>query len=173
MIAGVSANSFYNPGMMNRMQQVQQDFQQLGMDLQSGNLSAAQTDFATLQQLDPAAGPVSSTQGNPIEQGFSQLSQDLGAGNLAAAQKDFTALQMDFQSRAGMWHRHHHGDTGGQSSLGQEFNQLLQMVQAGNQSGAQQTYNSLQQELQQFAQSNGLTNAAGTPPASGGVSVGG
>jgi hypothetical protein len=174
MIAGVSANSLYNPAIMNRMQQVQQDFQQMGMDLQSGNLSAAQTDFASLQQIDPQAGPVSSTQGNPIAQGFSQLSQDLGAGNLASAQADFTTLQQDFASRVGMWQRHHHGDAGSaQSSLGQEFSQLIEMLQSGNQSGAQQIYDSLQQELQQFAQSSGLTNATGTSPASGEVSLSG
>jgi hypothetical protein len=172
MIAGVSANGFYNPGMMNRMEQIQQDFGQLGQDLQAGNLSAAQTDFATLQQLDPQAGPASSTQGNPIAQAFSQLSQDLGASNLAAAQKDFAALQQDFASRTGMWQRHHHGDTGPQSSLGQEFSQLIAMLQSGNQSGAQQTYNTLQQDLQQFAANYGLTTAQGTPAgSSGGVSV--
>jgi hypothetical protein len=172
MIAGVTGNGFYNPGMMNRMEQIQRDFQQLGQDLQAGNLSAAQTDFAALQQVDPQAGPSSSTQGNPIAQGFSQLSQDLGASNLAAAQKDFTTLQQDFASRTGMWQRHHHGDSGrGQSPLGQEFSQLIQMLQSGNQSGAQQAYGTLQQDLQQFAASYGLTTAAGTSPSSGGVSV--
>jgi hypothetical protein len=171
MIAGISANSFYNPGMMNRMEQVQQDFQQLGQDLQGGNLSAAQTDFATLQQFDPAAGPASSTQGNPIAQAFSQLAQDLGASNLTAAQKDFTTLQQDFASRTGMWQRQRHGEGANQMPLGQEFSQLIQMLQSGNQSGAQQVYNTLQQELQQFAQSNGLTT--GTTTGSSGVSVSG
>ena len=36
-------------------QQIQQGFQVLGQDLQSGNLSQAQTDFASLQQLIPGA----------------------------------------------------------------------------------------------------------------------
>ncbi len=171
MIAGISPNSFYNPGMLNRMQQVQQDFQQLGQDLQSGNLSAAQTDFATLQQLDPQAGPVSSTQGNPIAQAFSQLSQDLGASSLTAAQKDFATLQQEFQVRTGMTHRSHQGDGSSRSALGQEFNQLVQMLQSGNQSGAQQVYNSLQQDLQQFGQSSGLTTTPSTSSTSGGVSV--
>jgi hypothetical protein len=172
MVAGVSANGFYNPGMMNRMEQIQQNFQQLGTDLQSGNLSAAQTDFATLQQLDPQAGPGTATQGNPIAQAFSQLSQDLGASNLAAAQRDFATLQQDFASRTGMWQRHHHGDTGPQSSLGQEFSRLIEMLQTGNQSGAQQVYGTLQQDLQQFAASYGLTTTQGSSTgSSGGVSV--
>jgi hypothetical protein len=174
MIAGVSANSFYNPGMMNRMEQIQREFGQMGQDLQVGNLSAAQTDFATLQQLDPQAGPSSSTQGNPVAQAFSQLSQDLGAGNLAAAQKDFTTLEQDFASRTGMWQRHHHGDAGPQSSLGREFSQLIAMLQSGNQNGAQQVYGTLQQDLQQFAASYGLTAAQGTAAntsGSGGASV--
>jgi outer membrane protein assembly factor BamD (BamD/ComL family) len=39
----------------NKFQQIEQEFQQLGSDLQSGNLSQAQTDFAALQQNLPSA----------------------------------------------------------------------------------------------------------------------
>ena len=38
-------------GMFSQFEQVQQEFQQLGQDLTAGNLSAAQSDFANLQQL--------------------------------------------------------------------------------------------------------------------------
>src|SRR5271157_3431241 len=118
-VSGISSSSFsdYNTqSVQNRMQQVRQEFQQLGQDLQSGNLSAAQTDFATLQQLRPPTfvGPTavgqqtsstSSSQSNsPIAQEFNQLSQDLQSGNVSAAQKDYTTIQQDFQNQAGQTH---------------------------------------------------------------------
>ena len=83
-VAGISSTSFYNPqSVSNKMQQVRQEFQQLGQDLQSGNLSAAQADFATLQQLSPQANSTSSSPStNPIAQEFNQLSQDLNPGTL-------------------------------------------------------------------------------------------
>jgi len=63
-------------------------------DLQSGNLSAAQADFATLQQIEGQSGSSSSTEtSGSITQEFTQLAADLKAGNLAAAQQDFTVLQ--------------------------------------------------------------------------------
>src|SRR5208337_3703685 len=84
----------------SRPQQIKQGFQQLGQDLQSGNLSQAQSDFSALQQLLPgqqqtgaSTTQTSSQTGNPISQAISQLGQDLQSGNLTAAQSDFTTLQ--------------------------------------------------------------------------------
>jgi hypothetical protein len=170
MIAGISPNGIYNPGMQRRIQQSLQDFQQLGQDLKSGNLPAAQNDFATLQQLDPLTAPASSTQGNPIAQAFGQLSQDLQSGNLPAAQQDFTTIQQDFQSRTGMA-QHHHANGNGRNPLVQGFDQLLQMLQLGNQPGAQQAYTSLGQSLQQFAQSGSLLATPAVSAAAGSLSV--
>jgi hypothetical protein len=45
-----------------RMQEVHAKFQQFGQHLQSGNLSAAQAHFATLQQLRARSGSSSSTE---------------------------------------------------------------------------------------------------------------
>src|SRR5208283_1420017 len=71
-VSGISSSSFANYGsqsIQNRMQTARQEFQQLGQDLQSGNLTAAQSDFATLQQFGPQSG--SSTQSsNPVAQGL-------------------------------------------------------------------------------------------------------
>jgi len=72
-VFGIGAHLFHN-----RMQQVRTDFQQLGQDLQSGNLSAAQADFATLQQLQPGTSSTSSTQStSTLTQDFNQLAADL------------------------------------------------------------------------------------------------
>ena len=49
-ITGSTVFAGYNLAVQNKFQQLQQGFQQLGQALQTGNLSQAQTDIATLQQ---------------------------------------------------------------------------------------------------------------------------
>jgi|HubBroStandDraft_6_1064221.scaffolds.fasta_scaffold86157_4 hypothetical protein len=58
------------------MQQFKQEFQQFGQDLQAGNLSAAQAEFVTLQQLGLQGLSTSTAQSSsPLAQAFKQLSQ--------------------------------------------------------------------------------------------------
>ena len=143
----------------------QQEMQQLGQALQSGNLSAAQSDFATLQAAfsQPATTPGSTSTGsasNPVAQAFNQLGTDLQSGNLSAAQKDFSTVQQDLQNNLSTNHFHHHhhlssgggsGDSSNQNSLLQDLNQIGQSLTSSNLAGAQQAYATLQQQLQQFA----------------------
>jgi outer membrane protein assembly factor BamD (BamD/ComL family) len=150
-VASIFSSAFGSniPILRSGGQQFQQEFQQLGQALQSGNLSAAQADFVTLQQSGTQSS--SATQNsNPIAQAFNQLSQDLQSGNLSAAQKDFTNLQQDLQATSTSHaHHHHHHSGGGQSnSISQLFQQLGQELQAGNLSAAQQAYSTLSQDLQ-------------------------
>ncbi|MGB8886023.1 MAG: hypothetical protein WCC87_04825 [Candidatus Korobacteraceae bacterium] len=175
-VAGISSSSLFNyntQSVQNQKQQFQQEFQQLGQDLQSGNLSAAQSDFATLQQYAPQTNSSSSSQSNsPIAQEFSQLAKDIQSGNTSAAQQDYSTIQQDMQSHAAEGHHHHHsssggGGEGGQSAVSQLMSQLGQALQAGNLTSAQQTYSTLQQEFQQFTQGNSAT----TPSSSSNVSV--
>jgi hypothetical protein len=184
ILGQISSAATSNPN----KQQIKQGFQQLGQDLQSGNLSQAQSDFSSLQQLlptgqqssllTPASGVQSS---NPLATAVSQLAQDLKSGNLAAAQSDFAAVQQDLQQASpqlgaahGRHHHHHQSDTdSGQSSSQPNststlFGQLGQDLQSGNLSAAQQAYSSLQQDLQQFAQNNS-TAVSGTPSAASGA----
>ena len=169
-------------------QQFKQGFQRLGQDLQSGNLSQAQSDFSSLQQLLPGGqqnsllAPTSGAQGsNPLATAVSQLAQDLKSGNLSAAQSDFATVQQDLQQagsqfRAGHAHHHHHSDAdSGQSSsqpnsISTLFGQLGQDLQAGNVSAAQQAYSSLQQDFQQFALNNSSLSA-GVPSAASGANL--
>jgi outer membrane protein assembly factor BamD (BamD/ComL family) len=162
----------------SKFKQFQQEFQQLGKDLQAGNLAQAQSDLVTLTQNSPflqanaaagsAAGSAASTGGsassNPIAQAFNELAQDLRAGNVTAAQSDFSTIQQDFQnaqsqaSSQGGGHHHHHASGSSQSStspLAQLFSQLGQALQNGNLSSAQQAYSTLQQDFQQFATAGG------------------
>ncbi len=69
-VGGISSNLFdsINQTSQNQMQHPQKEFQQLGQDLQSGNLSAAQSDFVTLQQLGPQNSSTSAAQ-----QDFAQI----------------------------------------------------------------------------------------------------
>lgn len=154
--SGVSVSNWFNyqnQSVQNNFQQFRQEFQQLGQDLQSGNLSAAQQDFVTLQQLAPQSNSTSGTQNsNPIAQDFNQLSQDLQSGSLSAAQQDYTKIQQDFQSQSAQVHHghHHHGGESGSSAISQLFDQLGQDLQSGNLSSAQQVFATLQQDLQQY-----------------------
>ncbi len=171
-------------------QSPQLQFQQLSKDLQSGNLSAAQSDFATLQaafsQSATTSGSASTTStstststSNPIAQAFNQLARDLQSGNLSAAQKDYSTIQQDLQS-SGHSHNNLRDRTGGssgnssstgsadstQSSLAQDLNQIGQSLTAGNLTGAQTAYATLQQQLQQFAFGGGSLNSRSSSPVS-------
>jgi hypothetical protein len=82
--------------------------------LQAGNLSAAQSDFATLQQdtqQQQGAAQIphhhhhhaessqtsDASQQNGIASLLSQLGQELQSGNVNLAQQTYTTLQQDFQ----------------------------------------------------------------------------
>jgi hypothetical protein len=127
-------------------------FQQLGKDLTSGNLSAAQSDFSSLQQAFsqiPTTGS-SPTTSNPVTQAFQQLSNDLKSGNLSGAKQDYSNIQQDLSTRTGLSHFHFQratggGSGGGQSTLMQDLNQLGQDLSSSsfmssNLSAAQQAY---------------------------------
>jgi outer membrane protein assembly factor BamD (BamD/ComL family) len=191
--AGAAQNTQNTQSNTPVFQQIKTEFQQLGQDLQSGNLTAAQSDFTTLSQnlsgaSQSSATTASSATGNtPLAQAFAQLGQDLQSGNLQAAQKDFANVQQDVQQissqQVGGHHGHHHHHTeSSQSSssqqsdpIAQAFSTLAQDLQAGNLSGAQSAFSTLQNDLQQIggfltAGSNGTSSTA-VPSATGSLNV--
>jgi hypothetical protein len=93
-IFGSSVLSLLFPGTQTPLHKTKQEFQQLGQDLKSGNLSAAQSDITALQQnvaqrsaSASTTVPISASQtGSAISQDFAKLSTDLKSGNLTAAQ---------------------------------------------------------------------------------------
>src|SRR5271170_944903 len=116
-VTGISSSnllqSYFTQGAQNKFQQIQSQFQQLGQDLQAGNLAQAQSDFATLTQELPSAqqqtGAATSTSTSSVAQAFQALGQDLQSGNLSAAQQDFATIQQDAQQASGSGHaRHNH-----------------------------------------------------------------
>lgn len=177
-VTGILSNSllnYFTQGTQIPGQQIQQEFQQLGSDLSSGNLSAAQSDLTALQQMMPGNSASSSQSGNTVAQAFNQLSSDLQSGNISAAKQDYATLQQDMQNAH--MHRHHHHGSGGASANGanasatmsQLFSQLGQELQAGNLSAAQQAYATLQQDFTQFMTNGGALTASSA--ASSGLSV--
>ena len=137
----------------SRFQQVKNEFQQLGTDLQAGSLPQAQQDFATLSQTISAPGQ----SGNKSVGGdLSALGQALQSGNLTDAQKAYSTLLQDLQSPSqayrGHHHHHHHHAGGAQQSnpIAQAFSSLGSALQSGDLSGAQQAYSAIVQDLQQY-----------------------
>ena len=156
----------------NPHRQIHAEFQQLGNDLATGNLTQAQTDYAALAQT---VAPSQAGSTASAAQAFTRLGQDLQSGNVTAAQQDFTRVQQDFQqASATLGHSHHHHHHAGAvandsanssqqaSDIATLFAELGQSLQAGNLSAAQQTYSSLQQDLLQFS-ANSMSSAAAQP----------
>jgi hypothetical protein len=168
-----ATRSAQNGSGQGKFQQVQTEFQQLGQDLQAGNLTQAQQDFATLSQnfqnaQSGTATAATASGGNPIGQAFTALAQDLQNGNISGAQQDYATIQQDFQqqqqgSSAVHHHHHHHGGGGGQqeSQVSQALNSLSSALQAGNLSSAQTAFAALQQDLEQFTASGNVGSTSG------------
>ena len=195
-ISGVSSSDVLQTSpaqaAQTKFQQIQSQFQKVGQDLQSGNLSQAQADFATLSQELPSgqqtsgSTATSSTTTGPtstIAKAFQTLGQDLQAGNLAASQTDFAAIQQNAQQQnsgqAQGHHHHHHGGGVSQqtgSTLQQDVTAPGTALQSGNLSSAQQAYVSFQADVQQAfpsfsAASSGTSTASSTTAGIGTVNV--
>lgn len=157
-ISGILSSS-YNQNQVSAGNPSQQSMQKLSQDLQSGNLSGAQSDFASLQAAfsHSATGTTStSTATNPVAQALSQLGSDLKSGNLSSAQKDLSTVQQDFQSHGtpAANHSRHSTTLGGSSGVSSTPNPT-----PTNLAAVQQTYASLQQALQQSALGTGSDNS--------------
>src|SRR5713226_3595018 len=130
-VLGIFSSGLFNgitQALQNKQRQFQQESQQLGQDLQSGNLTAAQADLATLQQSGPLNNSPSSAQNiNPVNQEFSQLAKNLQSGNVVAAQQDYETIRQDYQNQVAPGQHHHHHHTGGESETS-TFSQLLDQL---------------------------------------------
>jgi hypothetical protein len=171
-VAGILGSGWSSNPITSQYQLTNSEFQQLGQDLASGNLSAAQSDFSILQQAFGQTSTTSSSStsasstSNPIAQAFQQLSSDLQSGNLTGAQKDYSTIQQDMQSQFGGHHRHNHLRLPVGSGGGTEFNELSQLMQSTSSStsqtsntSAQQQYAMLAEQLQQFSLADSATTS--------------
>jgi len=167
-VSGISSTNLFSlaaENIRNRYQQFAKEFEQLGKDLKSGDLSAAQADFAALQQLRPQNNSTSSTQNaNLLQADFAQLSKDLQAGNTSAAQQDYATILQDLQNQATQVHGHHHrhASQAEGNAIEQSLQQLGQALQAKDLTTAQQAYTALQQEFQQMRGPHGGFSSNGS-----------
>lgn len=95
--AGISS-SFLVQG-AQYFQDRKSDLQQLGQALQSGDLSGAQQDFSTIQNLaqnGPFGGNAFAV--NQRQQDYTAIGQALQSGDIAGAQQAFAQLQSTFSS---------------------------------------------------------------------------
>ncbi|MGB8011391.1 MAG: hypothetical protein WCF68_07245 [Terriglobales bacterium] len=130
----------------------QADLSQLGSDLQSGNLTAAEQDFSALTALGQT-GPFANSDvfsNASREQAFTTIGQDLQSGDLAGAQAAFATLGTKSTSKTAV----STPPTDDSSSLFQQLKayrqerkadlaQLGQDLQAGNLTAALQDFNAL------------------------------
>jgi hypothetical protein len=119
-VAGILSTSLFGgqgvalPHNSNGVGPFKQQFQQLGQDLKSGNLTAAQTDYANLRhslrdgthgsEASSATETGTSTTASTPESAntlmLRQMSQALQAGNISAAQQAYNSFRMGGQSLA-------------------------------------------------------------------------
>ena len=98
------------------------DFQALANDLQTGNLTNAQTDFASLLQDAPQLQTTLQTTAvtSPALSAFSSLSASLQAGDLTGAQSAMSTLQQSVQGHHHHHHHHHRADNDQDDALQSE-----------------------------------------------------
>jgi hypothetical protein len=106
-LAGLVSSIFFDPSSQTAQTSkppLQQEFQQLGKDLQSGNVPGAQQNLSTLRQdLQnakqhlPAHHHQHRLHAGGLDHLLDPLSQALQSGNLASAQQAYKTLQQDFQ----------------------------------------------------------------------------
>jgi hypothetical protein len=97
--AAVSSSSLYQQ-LQTYFQTRQSDLQQLGQDLQNGDLTDAQQEFSAIQTL-AESGPFANGDAfsrTERQQDFNALGQALQSGSLGNAQQAFEQLESTFQS---------------------------------------------------------------------------
>ena len=113
-LAGIAANSLFSSlsqALPSQNRGIPQEFQELGQDLKSGNLAAAQQAYSTIQQdlQTQSSSPElaraghhhrhisgdKNTTSNAITQLMSELGTALQTGNLPNAQQAYASLQQD------------------------------------------------------------------------------
>jgi hypothetical protein len=156
-VSGIFSNfTAQSAASVQNQQRTQKQFQQLAQELQSGNLSSAQT--TTLQSQGLQTNPATSLQ----------------AGSSTATSAGGTVQSDMLNCHA---HSHHRmpirmsGTSGVQSSNSSSPTEPGQTAQSGIASTAQQSYTNVQQDFQQIALNSDLLNAQSATLESSGLSV--
>jgi hypothetical protein len=157
------------------MKKVQSDFKQLGQDLQSGNVTQAESDYKTLA-TDLSSFSSNSTSADStttsadsstssLADALNTLGQDLESGNLSAAQSDFTTVQDDLRQATNQAPPppppSNTSTSTSTNSILKELSALGDALSSNDLTSAQTAYSTLQQDFLQFGV-NGLTSQLGT-----------
>jgi len=169
--AGISSSSFFGS---SPIAQFLAEFRQLGQDLQSGNLSAAQQDFVTLSSdVQSPAAPSSTAQPaaastgtgtqsieSTLESDFQTLGQDLQSGNLSGAQQAYSQIQQAVQGSGDGFgqglHGHHHDHGGGGES---QIASILKSILGGSASTSSSSSSSSSSASNSTTSSTSATSA--------------
>jgi cob(I)alamin adenosyltransferase len=126
--AQATASSSSTSAISSSNSPVQQAWDQLQQDLQSGDLGGAQQDYFNLMQALQDMGGLqyersrqyraNSEQAEAVQQDFSSLGQALGTGNLANAQSAFASLKQDLQEYSAAGYSANSTNTSAGSAMG-------------------------------------------------------
>jgi hypothetical protein len=148
-ISAIGASSVYAPDQNGATSKpgLRQQMSALFKDVQSGNLTAAKSDFDALSQLLGGSGGASAASG-PFSALLGQVGAALSSGDITGAQSALSDFQSQGPSQAlaqgqaadaaAGHHKHHHG-IGKQQGIAS----LVSSIQNGDLQGAQDAYASL------------------------------
>lgn len=165
-IAATGASSILSFGQAGSAQRpgLRQEMRALFKDIQSGNLTAARSDFDALSQLMGGASAAASTQFSAL---LGQVGSALSSGDIAGAQSALSDYQTGSPapspapgSTPAIVTTHDHSPSGAQDGVAS----LIQAIQTGDLSGAQQAYDTL-------TGGTSATDAAATAQGNGGSDV--
>lgn len=172
-ISGISSFSAASSDVMatqNRQppsQVFMQQLQTLFDDIQSGDLSAAQQDYSQIESsasTSSSSTASSSDQNDPMSQLLSQVGSALQSGDITSAQSAVTEFQKNAPppppsgGAGGMPSGGGQSLTADQQSFRDDFLNLLDAIQTGDQSGAQSALSSLQSMLSASGSSTGTSS---------------
>jgi len=130
-VSGVSSlSNQYQVNWQNNFKQRQQEFNDLGAALQSGDLTGAQAAFSALTQNASTSNQAQTSQQSGtttgIQADFDALGQALQSGDTDAAKTAYAKIQQDLQNVRGHHHHHHRQAGGSDNTSGNSVTDLLQ-----------------------------------------------
>ncbi len=151
-ISSIASSSVYQSSYTNPFQAVKKDFKNINSALQSGDLSAAQTAFSTLQ-TDTSTVSGTNNSSNPMSQDIQGLGSALQSGSLTDAQQAFSKIQSDMKGHGKFARQQMElqsslssaSDTG--NTIKQDFQNMSAALQSGNLTDAQKAFATLQQDV--------------------------
>ncbi len=123
------ASRIYQSQQTNNSSSIRKDFQDLGSALNSGNITDAQSAFATILQTIQGNGGNSGSSNSQLSADFQSLQSALNSGDITSAQKVYATIQKDMKGVHGHHHHHKDGDQNSSSSSTDSSNTMQNSFQ--------------------------------------------